>query len=64
MGGNIIFENKLVFEILDSVSDEEREIFNADPRIIDWKLMAKLSAYGMQKFVMKQESFHSWDVGK
>jgi hypothetical protein len=50
------FESKKIFVILDKVSEEEKTIFNANTKTIDWRIHSQLNVYGMQKFVYRMDS--------
>ena len=36
INGDWHFENKKIFDVIDKLSDEEKELFSCDVRQIDW----------------------------
>lgn len=46
------FVNQKLFDVLDMVSPEEREIFDCDPRRIDWKDYNHKYCIGLQIYAL------------
>lgn len=53
--GEWIFETKKIYEYLSELSEEERILFQADPKAVDWKVGIPLYGYGAQKFLMNMD---------
>ena len=51
-----IFESYNSYELNARLSEEDQVLFQIDPINIDWKLYCQIFIYGMNKFLLKQES--------
>lgn len=51
-----IFENKSQTDLLRRLSLEDRNLFNFDTLRIKWKIYIMNHAYGLKRFVLKEEA--------
>lgn len=51
-----IFENKSQLILLRQMSKEDRELFNFDVMRIKWKIFIMNHAYGIKRFILKEEA--------
>lgn len=39
------YESKRIFKVLELMNDNEKTVFNANPKTIDWKIVTQLNLY-------------------
>jgi len=49
------FEQKNIFQILNRMSPEEQQIFECNPKLINWVQLIDLMFYGLSRFVFKHD---------
>ncbi len=51
-----IFDNQSVSRVSKLLSEEEKQVFNFDVSRIKWKMFVMNHAYGIKKFILKEEA--------
>lgn len=51
-----IFANSKAYKVFRKLSEEEKERFNFDVTRVQWKMFIMNHAYGIKKFILKEEA--------
>ncbi len=54
--GEWIFDNSQSLKVAKTMSEEERKLFNFDVMRIKWKMYVMNHAYGIKKYILKEEA--------
>src|SRR3569833_961003 len=64
VANNWVYENKLIYSIMDGMVPEERALFICNPMSFHWRDGIRIFVFGLQKFVLKQDVSLSFENGQ